>query len=203
MIRKKYHSIIFNKPFGVLCQFSDTRGRKTIADFGPFPPDVYPAGRLDADSEGLVLLTNDGILQHCLMDPGYRHPRTYLVLVERIPDATALEKLRHGVIIESRKTNPATVDVVVGQPKLWDREVPIRYRKNVPVQWLRFTITEGRNRQIRKMTAAIGHPTLRLVRIGIATLALGNLKPGESRKLTMEEIHDLRSSVRERIKATM
>lgn len=195
MIRKKYHYIIFNKPYGVLCQFSHAVGRRTIADFGPFPPDVYPAGRLDADSEGLVLLTNDGGLQHYLMDPQYSHPRTYLVQVERVPDDSSLERLRRGVIIESRKMLPARVDVVLIKPDLWEREVPIRYRKNVPTQWIKLAISEGRNRQIRKMTSAVGHPTLRLVRIGIGSLELGYLKPGENRTLSQKEVSSLRSSV--------
>jgi 23S rRNA pseudouridine2457 synthase len=195
MIREKKDYIIFNKPYGVLCQFSDSRGRATISKFGPFPPDVYPAGRLDADSEGLVLLTNDGWLQHHLLEPKFKHPRTYLAQVERAPSASALERLRKGVIIESRTTFPLEVECLTDQPSLWDREVPIRFRKNVPTQWLKISLYEGRNRQIRKMTAAVGHPVLRLVRIGIATVGLHDLKPGESRRLSDEEVVRLRASL--------
>lgn len=198
MIRKKPHYIIFNKPYGVLCQFTDKGGRKTIADYGRFAHDIYPVGRLDADSEGLVLLTNDGSLQHRLLEPKFHHPRTYLVQVERNPSPSALEQLRRGVVIESRKTHPAEVDLLTDQPLLWDREVPIRFRKNVPTQWLKITIYEGRNRQVRKMTAAVGHPALRLVRISLATINLDTLLPGESRRLTDDEIVLLRSWLADR-----
>ncbi len=180
-----------------MCQFSDRSGRRTIADYGPFPADVYPAGRLDADSEGLVLLTNDGDLQHRLLEPRYRHSRVYLAQVERIPTAEALDRLQQGVLIESGSICRAEVECLSVPPLLWDREVPIRFRKTVPTQWLKMTIFEGRNRQVRKMAAAVGHPVLRLIRIGLATLQLGDLQPGESRSLTREEVVHLQDSLAE------
>jgi 23S rRNA pseudouridine2457 synthase len=186
---------LFNKPFGVYCQFSPIENQRTLADFGPFPRSVYAAGRLDHDSEGLLLLTNDGAVQHALMEPKFRHPRTYLAQVERIPSAEALEKLRAGVIIEGKCTLPAEVTLLAHDPELPPRPVPIRYRKSVPTAWIELTIYEGRNRQVRKMTAAAGHPTLRLVRIRIANLSLGELKPGEYRKLTKEEVLAIRALV--------
>ncbi len=182
----KYY--IFNKPYGVICQFSRSSEKPTLADFGPFPPDVYPAGRLDTDSEGLLLLTNDGALQHRLLEPRFRHPRTYLALVERLPDESALRRLREGVVIEGKRTLPAEAELLRGDPQLWERPVPIRHRKHVPAAWISITLREGRNRQVRKMTAAVGHPTLRLVRIAIGPLRLGSLQPGESRPLTSREI---------------
>ncbi len=184
--------IALNKPYGVICQFSPSGEKATLASCGPFPPDVYPAGRLDTDSEGLLLLTNDGTLQHRLMEPKFRHPRTYLVQVERIPDEPTLRRLREGVIIEGRQTLPAEVELLAEEPHLWDRAVPIRYRKHVPVAWLSITLVEGRNRQVRRMTAAVGHPTLRLVRIAIGPLRIGSLKPGESRELDVQEVRRLK-----------
>lgn len=189
---KRFHYILFNKPYGVLCQFTDREGRKTLADFGPFPPDVYPVGRLDMDSEGLVLLTNDERLKHALLKPQYGHARTYLVQVERIPTEEAIEQLHRGVVIEDRKTKPAEVRLLTHEPKIFPRSVPIRYRKNVPTAWLEITLREGRNRQVRKMTAAVGHPTLRLMRIGMEKLGLGTLQPGEWQALTLREIAQLR-----------
>ena len=184
---------IFNKPFGVLCQFSSAEGKQTIADFGPFPRDVYPAGRLDHDSEGLILLTNDGALQHALMEPKFRHPRTYLAQVERVPDEAALEKLRSGVLIEKKQTLPAEAALLANEPDLPPRPVPIRFRKTVPTAWIEMTIYEGRNRQVRKMTAAVGHPTLRLVRIRLGGLSLGGLQPGEHRELSETEVQTIRA----------
>jgi 23S rRNA pseudouridine2457 synthase len=166
-----------------------------LASYGPFPKDVYPAGRLDADSEGLVLLTNDGMLKHLLMEPKYRHPRTYLAQIERIPDEAALEKLRSGVLIEGRKTLPAEVIRLKSDPELPPRPVPVRFRKNVPTSWIQLTLREGRNRQVRKMTAAVGHPTLRLMRIAIGEITLGKLLPGEYRKLTAGEINTLQEKL--------
>lgn len=192
-VKKEY--FLFYKPFGVLCQFSDREGRTTIAAFGPFPKDVYPVGRLDRDSEGLVLLTNDGELKHLLLEPRYGHPRTYLVQVEGSPRAGALEDLRKGVVIEGRRTLPAEVRLLSGESDLPPRSVPIRYRASVPTAWLELTLREGRNRQVRKMTAAVGHPTLRLVRVAIGTLSLGTLKPGESRRLHKDEITSIVSSL--------
>jgi 23S rRNA pseudouridine2457 synthase len=191
-----YHYILFHKPYGVVCQFTDKAGRPTLADFGPFPKDVYPAGRLDADSEGLVLLTNDGPLQNKLLEPRYDHPRTYWVQVERIPSENALDQLREGIIIEGRKTKPAEVQLLPFEPPLPPRSVPIRFRKYVPTVWLDIVLREGRNRQVRRMTAAIGHPTLRLVRVKIGTISLGDLAPGEWRDLTPEEIQILYSLVK-------
>jgi len=192
----KVECFLFNKPYGVLCQFRDTDGRPTIGTYGKFPRDVYPAGRLDADSEGLVLLTNDGELKHLLLEPKFRHPRTYLVQVERIPTGGSLEELRRGVMIEGRKTFPVEVRLLDHEPEIPPRPVPVRFRKTVPTAWLEIILREGRNRQVRKMTAAVGHPALRLIRIAIGLLTLGGLKPGESRKLSAEEITKLWDSLR-------
>ena len=183
--------IILNKPYGVLCQFSAESGRKTLRDLGPFPSDVYPVGRLDADSEGLLLLTNDNELKHRLLDPGYGHKRTYLAQVEQIPGREAVDKLRSGVVIEGRKTRDTEVRLLQKDPGLPARETPIRFRKSVPTAWLEITLTEGRNRQVRKMTASVGHPTLRLVRTKFGPLTLGNLGPGEHRHLSVSEIQAL------------
>lgn len=190
-----YHYILFSKPCGVLSQFTPEHGHKGLGDFGPFPRDVYPVGRLDADSEGLLLLTNDNRVKYRATDPRFSHPKTYLVQVERVPDTHALEKLREGVLIEGKKTKPAEVRLLDDEPRLPPRDVPIRFRKNVPTAWLEITLREGRNRQIRKMTAAVGYPTLRLVRTAIGPLHLGTLKPGESRKLTARERSKLLQSL--------
>ena len=189
------HYIIFNKPFGALSQFTREGSRQTLNDYGPFPPDVYPAGRLDADSEGLLLLTNDNALKHLLTEPRFGHPRSYLVQVERIPDERTLQQLRAGVSVEGKQTRPAGVILLDADPDLPERSVPIRYRKSVPTAWIEITLTEGRNRQIRRMTAAVGYPTLRLVRIRIGPLTLAGLAPGQSRNLTGREITELRESV--------
>ena len=182
--------IIFFKPYGVLSKFTDAEGRPTLSGFG-LPPKVYPAGRLDKDSEGLLLLTDDGKLIHRLTDPRFGHPRTYLVQVERIPGPEALQALREGVVIRGRKTRPAEVELLAEEPKLPPRPVPIRYRKTVPTAWLRMVLYEGRHRQVRRMTAAVGHPTLRLVRVGIGPLTLGDLQPGQWRDLTAKEVKAL------------
>ncbi len=180
-------TILFYKPYGVLSQFTREAGHPSLADFGPFPADVYPVGRLDADSEGLLLLTNDNRLKHRLTDPRFGHPRTYLVQVERAPADKALERLRTGVVIEGKETRSAQVSLLPAEPALPPRAVPIRFRKNVPTAWLELTLIEGRNRQVRKMTAAVGHPTLRLVRVRIGELGLGALQPGEHRFLSRQE----------------
>lgn len=193
MKTRQSHYILFNKPYGVLSQFSTEHGHPSLKNFGPFPPDVYPVGRLDRDSEGLLLLTNDNGLQYRLTDPKFDHPKTYLVQVERIPDAGALGKLRAGVVIEGKKTKPAEVRLLETEPPLPPRSVPIRFRKNVPTAWIEITLREGRNRQIRKMTAAVGHPTLRLVRTKIGELTIYGLDVGESRNLTAEEVALLQS----------
>ena len=190
--RHRFRYLIFSKPYGVLCQFTDSEGRSTLSDFGPFPAGVYPAGRLDFDSEGLVFLTNDGNLKHQLLEPKYFHPRRYLVQVEQVPTEDQLQQLRDGVIVENKKTLPAKVHLLPEEPILPERSVLIRFRKNVPTAWLKITLREGRNRQVRKMTAAIGHPTLRLVRIAIANFTLKGLEPGQHRNVTESELTELK-----------
>jgi 23S rRNA pseudouridine2457 synthase len=181
-----FRYLLFYKPYGVLTQFTDSGGRPTLKRFIPVP-DVYPVGRLDADSEGLLLLTDDGELAHRLIDPRYAHPRTYLAQVEHVPDATALERLRSGLKIQGRRTKPAEVELLSEPPAVPPRPVPIRFRKSVPTAWLKISLREGRNRQVRKMTAAAGHPTLRLVRIAIGPLRLEGLSPGEWREMKQDE----------------
>ena len=181
------------KPFDVLTQFTDGGGRSTLKDFVDVP-DVYPVGRLDRDSEGLLLLTNDGPFAHRLTDPRFEHPKTYLVQVERIPDPEAIEALRRGVSLNDGRTRPAEVELLPEEPPLPDRPVPIRYRKNVPTAWVRVVLREGRNRQVRRMTAAVGYPTLRLVRVASGPVTLGDLQPGHWRDLTPEERRSLRTS---------
>jgi len=183
--------ILFHKPYGAVSQFTRGSGKQSLADFGPFPPDVYPVGRLDADSEGLLLLTNDKALKHRLTSPQFGHTKTYLVQVERIPDESALEALRKGIVIQGKKTRPAGVRLLESDPGLPDRSVPIRFRKSVPTAWLEITLTEGRNRQVRHMTAAVGHATLRLVRIRVGAMELGSLESGKNRLLTEEETKGL------------
>ncbi|MDA3934004.1 MAG: pseudouridine synthase [Gammaproteobacteria bacterium] len=173
--------IAFNKPYGVLSQFSG-EGR-TLAAYIDVPG-VYPAGRLDKDSEGLMLLTDDGALQARIASPKFKLPKTYWVLVEREPDAAALERLRAGIELNDGMTRPAQVQTMPAPEQLWPREPPVRLRKSVRDVWLRLTISEGRNRQVRRMTAAIGHPTLRLIRVQIGAWSLGPLPPGQWRQLT-------------------
>jgi 23S rRNA pseudouridine2457 synthase len=176
--------ILFNKPYGVVSQFSGERS--TLKDFIEVKG-VYPVGRLDHDSEGLLLLTNDGRLQHRLTDPRFEHPRTYWVQVERVPDEQALRQLAKGITIQRHRTLPARVRLLSQEPDLPPRDPPIRFRKSVPTAWIELTLTEGRNRQVRRMTAAVGHPTLRLVRVAIGDLRLEGLQPGEWRDLTRTE----------------
>lgn len=190
-----FHYILFHKPYGVLPQFSKEGDHKTLRDFGPFPKEVYAAGRLDADSEGLLFLTNDAGLNHRLTDPRFGHPRTYLVQVEGLPTEPSLDELRKGVAVQGKKTRPSEVRLLEQEPLLPPRPVPIRFRKTVPTSWLEITLREGRNRQVRRMTAAAGFPTLRLVRIGIGLLELGLLKPGEHRNLTGEEVRKLKATL--------
>lgn len=185
--------ILFNKPFQVLSQFTDTRGRHTLKDFIPIPS-VYPAGRLDWDSEGLLLLTDDGALQAHIASPRFRQPKTYLVQVEGKPSQGALERLRHGITLKDGPCLPASVTAITAPP-LWPRQPPVRTRLTIPDQWLELTLKEGRNRQVRRMTAAIGHPTLRLVRWRVGEWGLDNLIPGQWREL---QVHAPRKSLRPR-----
>ncbi|MFI2809894.1 MULTISPECIES: pseudouridine synthase [Microbulbifer] len=172
--------ILFNKPYGVLSQFTDERGRPTLADFIR-RKGVYAAGRLDFDSEGLLLLTDDGRLQHQIAHPRQKLPKTYWVQVEGDIGAEALSALRRGVELKDGRTAPARARRL-DPPDLWPRNPPVRERKSVPTSWLELTIREGRNRQVRRMTAAVGHPTLRLVRTAIGSWQLGTLQPGEHRQ---------------------
>lgn len=176
--------IAFNKPWGVLCQFTDRSDppRPTLADFG-LPPGVYAAGRLDRDSEGLLLLTDDGALAHRLTDPRHRQEKTYLVQVEGDPDETALEALRRGLLLKDGPTLPARARRVDPPAWLWPRDPPIRVRKSIPDSFIELAIREGRNRQVRRMTAAAGFPTLRLVRLAIGPHRLDGLVPGQWRRL--------------------
>ena len=180
--------IAFNKPYGVLCQFTDRPEpgqrrppRPTLADFG-LPAAVYPAGRLDFDSEGLLLLTDDGGLAHRLTDPRHKQPKTYWVQVEGSPDTAALATLRGGVMLNDGPTRPAQVECIA-PPSLWPRDPPVRFRKTVPDAWLAITISEGRNRQVRRMTAAVALPTLRLVRVAVGPHLLSGLAPGQWRQV--------------------
>ena len=170
--------IVFNKPFNVLCQFTGGAGRRTLADYVKVK-DVYPAGRLDYDSEGLLLLTDDGALQQRIADPRHKMKKTYLAQVEGTPDDKALALLRRGVKLKDGMTAPAGARLVEQPDWLWPREPPIRHRLNVPTAWLEIELAEGRNRQVRRMTAAVGHPTLRLIRVSIGSWSLDGLKPGE------------------------
>jgi 23S rRNA pseudouridine2457 synthase len=178
--------IAFNKPHGVLCQFTagSTPGatpRRTLAAFG-LPPGVYPAGRLDHDSEGLLLLTDDGAIAHRLTDPGHKQPKTYWVQVEGTPGEAQLAALRAGVLLNDGPTLPAEAGCIA-PPPLWPRDPPVRFRRTVPDAWLALTLREGRNRQVRRMTAAVGLPTLRLVRVKVGPWGLGDLPPGAWRPL--------------------
>jgi 23S rRNA pseudouridine2457 synthase len=176
--------IAFNKPYGVLSQFTDARSpspRPTLSSFIAVPG-VYPAGRLDRDSEGLLLLTDDGALQARIADPRYKAPKTYLVQVEGEPGEAALAQLRQGLDLSDGRTIPAEAERIA-DPALWPRDPPVRFRKSVPDCWLKLTLREGRNRQVRRMTAAVGHPTLRLVRWAIGAWDLKGLAPGEWREL--------------------
>jgi 23S rRNA pseudouridine2457 synthase len=172
--------LLFNKPFGVICQFSRDGVHPTLADYIALP-DFYPAGRLDTDSEGLLVLTDDGQLQHRITDPKHKLPKTYWVQVESVPDEAALEKLRRGVKLSDFTTQPAEVRLIDEPASLWPRNPPIRHRKNIPTSWLELTIREGKNRQVRRMTAAVGLPTLRLIRHRIGDWTLSGLEQGKWR----------------------
>ncbi|MDO8355823.1 MAG: pseudouridine synthase [Nitrospirota bacterium] len=184
-------TIAFNKPYGVLPCFTDPDGRPTLADYIDLPG-VYAAGRLDLDSEGLLLLTSDGTLAHHITDPQHKLPKLYLAQVERIPTEEELEQLRKGVLLSGKRTRPAEVRLLADAPQLPDRPVPIRFRKNVPTAWVEITLREGLNRQVRRMTAAVGHPTLRLVRIAIGPVKLADLAPCQWRELTADEMAKIR-----------
>ena len=176
--------LLLNKPFDVLSQFTDRgapEGRRTLSDYVSVPG-VYPAGRLDRDSEGLLLLTADGRLQARIADPKFKLPKTYLVQVEGAPDEAALAVLRTGVTLNDGPTRPAEAEAI-DPPDLWPRDPPVRYRKTVPDHWIRLTIREGRNRQVRRMTAAVGLPTLRLVRWSVGPWSVEGLAPGEWREV--------------------
>jgi 23S rRNA pseudouridine2457 synthase len=178
--------LLLNKPYDVLCQFTDTEGRPTLADFVA-EKGFYPAGRLDRDSEGLVLLTDNGKWQHCIAHPRHKMDKTYWVQVEGVIDDTALTALRRGVELKDGLTRPAQAERI-DEPPLWPRNPPIRYRAHIPTSWLSLTISEGRNRQVRRMTAAVGFPTLRLVRSTIGPWRLEGLSPGQWRELPAEEL---------------
>ena len=174
---------LFNKPYGVLTQFTDTEGRPVLADYIDVPG-IYPAGRLDKDSEGLLLLTDDGMLQQAVSDPTFKLAKTYYVQVEGIPDKQALDELRRGVVLKDGLTRPAQVSRIAGEPAgLWQRQPPVRYRATIPDCWIEIIIREGRNRQVRRMTAAVGFPTLRLIRF-----RLDGLLPGELQQVPDEQV---------------
>jgi 23S rRNA pseudouridine2457 synthase len=201
---KPYRYLLFYKPYNVLSQFTDQEAnqnrtsdrvallptRQTLKDYIPVTS-VYPVGRLDQDSEGLMLLTNNGRLQDQLSNRRFQHPRTYWVQVEGIPPTAALRQLSRGVKIQDYQTRPTLVQLLPTEPVLPPRLPPIRFRKSVPTSWLEITMTEGRNRQVRKMTAAVGFPTLRLVRVAIAHLRLDSLEPGQWRDLTVAELEPM------------
>lgn len=177
--------VLFNKPYEVLSQFTDATGRRTLADFIPLQG-IYPAGRLDRDSEGLLILTDDGRLQHRIADPRHKLEKTYWVQVEGEPDEPALQRLRTGLMLKDGMTAPAQAELITS-PSIWPRTPPIRFRANIPTAWLSLTLREGRNRQVRRMTAAVGYPTLRLIRYRIGDWTLGKLAPGEYTVMTGQE----------------
>jgi len=187
------HVLCFWKPYGVLTRFTDASGRPTLAEFIDVR-NVYPVGRLDADSEGLLLLTDDGVLSARLTQPRFAHPRTYWAQVEHIPGEEALERLRAGIVIQGQKTRSAQVQLIA-EPDLPERPVPIRVRRSIPTAWIELTLTEGRNRQVRRMTAAVGHPTLRLIRVRIGSITLAGLEPGQWRTLSSDELRALRKTL--------
>lgn len=187
----QHRYVLFYKPFNVLSQFSDEGDRGKLKDYIAIP-DIYPVGRLDHDSEGLMLLTSNGRLQHRLSHPKFHHPRTYWVQVEHIPTTAALSALRQGgLTIQDYQTRPAQVSLLATAPDLPPRDPPIRVRQHIPTAWVELTLTEGHNRQVRRMTAKVGFPTLRLVRVAIAHLRLTDLTPGQWRDLTAEELAPL------------
>lgn len=174
--------ILFNKPYGVLCQFTDPDGNPTLADFINVK-DVYAAGRLDKDSEGLLLLTDNGALQHTITDPKHKKTKTYWVQVEGQPNADSLQQLQNGIALKDGKTRPATAQLIAQPEALWPRTPPVRERQSIPTSWIELSIQEGKNRQVRRMTAALGHPTLRLIRAKIGEWQLDTLQPGQFTQL--------------------
>lgn len=184
---KKHLYLAFNKPYGILSQFTSENMEETLSKFD-LPKDVYACGRLDKDSEGLLLLTNDGGLITRLLDPKNDKIKTYWVQVENIPKEEAIKNLEAGVLIGNYKTKPCKARVLDPQPEIPERNPPVRFRKNIPTCWIEIELTEGKNRQVRRMTAAIGHPTLRLIRIKIGKLELANLSSGNYREINRSEI---------------
>ena len=196
--------ILLNKPYGALCQFSQQAGRQTLKDFIA-DSDVYPAGRLDADSEGLVLLTADGALQHRIADPRHKEPRTYFVQVEGVPTDEALHRLRSGVALGDFTTRAARAQRIEEPSWLWPRTPPVRFRRLIPTSWIELVLSEGKNRQVRRMTAAVGFPTLRLIRYSVGAWSLEGLEPGQSREVEVpgvirrpQPVHPSRAIVAER-----
>jgi 23S rRNA pseudouridine2457 synthase len=188
-----YQYFIVYKPYNVLTQFTDEAGRQTLKDYFAVPPDVYPVGRLDYDSEGLLLLTNDKALNHRLLNPAFAHQRTYLVQVDGAVTPAAIQQLQQGVSIringQLHRTKPCLARICTEEPDVPPRNPPIRFRKEIPAPWIALTLTEGKNRQVRRMTAAVGYPTLRLIRVQMGQIILGNMQPGELLRLSREVVY--------------
>jgi 23S rRNA pseudouridine2457 synthase len=193
--------VLFNKPFGVLCQFTAPAGKRSLKDCIDLPG-VYPAGRLDLDSEGLLVLTDDGALQHRISDPRHKLPKVYWAQVEGEPDAAALARLEQGVELDGRRTRPARARRIAEPPGLWPRVPPVRQRRAIPTAWIELKLEEGRNRQVRRMTAAAGFPTLRLIRYAVGPWTLEGLAPGEWRQLDNALLPSLSNDRRPRRRRT-